>query len=122
MTRAYRRMIRNLNANRGGKGRVSVCESALAGALGLGVHVVIPTSKGYPYPRHYTIDIGDPVARIAVEVDGPSHRSLWVQKADRRKTRFLRSLGWRVFRCTNTDVLERFERTTDRILNGIRRA
>jgi hypothetical protein len=112
-------MIRRLNANRGGKGKISDCERALAGALGLQCHVVIPTGKPSPYPRHYTIDIGDPIAKVAIEVDGPSHRTLWVKRADIRKTRFLRSLGWRVFRCTNRDVMEHFEQTHGRILRGI---
>lgn len=119
MTKAQRRVIRMLNAKRGGKGRVSDCERALAGALGLDVHVVIATGKGYPYPRHYTIDVGDPIAKVAVEVDGPSHRTRWVKRADARKTRLLRALGWSVYRCTNADVRERFERARDRILKGM---
>lgn len=119
MTKAQRRVIRMLNEKRGGKGQVSDCERALAGALGLSVHVVIPTGKPSPHPRHYTIDIGDPIAKVAVEVDGPSHRTRWVQRADARKTRFLRGLGWSVYRCTNRDVLEAFDRTAARIARGI---
>lgn len=115
MTPGQRKVIRLLNRNRGGKGKVSEPERRLAEALGLRTHVVIPTGRPGPYPRHYTVDVGDPDLMVAVEVDGPSHRALWVQAADRRKTYFLRSLGWSVSRCSNRDVLEHFDRTVRRI-------
>ena len=111
-----------LKRNRGGKGQgPSPRETRLAAALGLSVHLVIPTGKRKPYPPHYTIDCGDDILGIAIEVDGPSHRVLAVKAADRRKTRLLRSFGWHVFRVTNDDVDKRFEETVRRLQSKINR-
>jgi len=111
-----------LKRNRGGKGQgPSPRETRLAKALGLSVHLVIPTGKRTTFPLHYTIDCADSLRRIAIEVDGPSHRVLTVQAADRRKTRLLRSYGWHVFRVTNDDVDKRFEKTVRRLRERIRK-
>jgi very-short-patch-repair endonuclease len=111
-----------LKRNRGGKGQgPSPRETKLAKALGLSVHVVIQTAKSKPYPRHYTIDCACVRRGIAIEVDGPSHRVLAVQAADRRKTRLLRSYGWHVFRVTNDDIDKRFEATVRRLQERIRK-
>jgi hypothetical protein len=107
-----------LRRNRGGKGQgPSPREVKLAASLGFAVHHVFVTSKRPPYPPHYTF----PCLKIAIEVDGPSHRVLSVKAADRRKTRLLRSYGWHVFRVTNDDVDNRFEETVRRLQSKINR-
>jgi hypothetical protein len=118
-----------LRQNRGGKGQgPSTREVKLARALSAGIHLVVPTGKGAPFPRHYTCDVWlqpygpDQIGGVAIEIDGPSHRLLSVQKSDRRKTRFLREHGWHVFRCTNADIDFRFEETVARLRKLIRRA
>jgi len=111
-----------LKLKRGGKGQgPSPREVKLADALGLRVHVLIVTAKPRPYPPHYTIDCGCIRRGIAIEIDGPSHRVLEVQKSDRRKTRFLRAHGWRVFRVTNDDVDKRFMETVRLLQSRINR-
>ena len=68
--------------------------------------VIIPTGqrvKGGP-PSHYKLDLASPAAKIAVEIDGPSHRSLKRREADRRKDQWLNAAGWTVLRFTNGDV------------------
>jgi hypothetical protein len=112
-----------LKRNRGGKGQgPSHREMQLADALNMSVHWVTPTGKPKPYPRHYTLDVASPFLKIAIEVDGPSHRVLSVKAADRRKTRLLRSYGWHVFRVTNDDVDKRFEETVNRLRKRVSNA
>ena len=112
-----------LKLNRGGKGQgPSNREIKLAAALGFSVHHVFVTSRRPPYPPHYTLDVSFPCLKIAIEVDGPSHRVLAVQEADRRKTRLLRSYGWHVFRVTNDDVDKRFDQTVSRLRKRISHA
>jgi hypothetical protein len=112
-----------LRQKRGGKGQgPSARETKLAEALGMCFHLVIVTGKRSPFPPHYTVDVSDVRNGIAIEIDGPSHRLLSVQKSDRRKTRFLREHGWHVFRCTNADIDFRFEETVARLRKLIQRA
>lgn len=56
--------------------------------------------------RRYLIDVALPNLKIAVEVDGPSHRALSVKKRDHEKEAFLKAHGWTVFRFTNEQVLQ----------------
>jgi len=65
-------------------------------ALSLG-----PRTQGYP--TCYKIDIANPKRKIAVEVDGHSHRSRKAQ--DQKKDEKLASLGWTVLRFWNWDIL-----------------
>ena len=103
-------------ANRGGKGQgASPRELKVRDALGLKMHFVLPTRKQRPFPRHYTIDLADPSRRVAIEIDGPSHRLLSVKRSDARKARWLRSNGWTLIRVSNRDVDLRFEKTIRRL-------
>lgn len=121
MTKAEQQNLA-LRVKRGGKGQgPSPREVRLATALGMSVHVVIRTGKPSPFPKHYTIDCACHLRKIAIEIDGPSHRVLHVQKSDRRKTRFLRSIGWHVFRVTNDMVDNYFEYTVAMLQDRIRR-
>lgn len=70
---------------------------------------------GSGYPTHYKLDLAWPLAMVAVEVDGGSHKSLKVQEADRRKDSFLRQNGWRVFRVSNEEALSQPENALERI-------
>jgi hypothetical protein len=96
--------LQTLNTKRGGKGRVSPRESKLARATSAECNVVIPTGKRSPYPPYYHVDVAFQERMVAVEIDGPSHRSGWVREADKRKDRLLRALGWSVIRVSNDDV------------------
>lgn len=121
MTKAEQQNLA-LRVKRGGKGQgPSQREVKLAKALGMSVHLVVTTGKPSPFPKHYTIDVGETRRGIAIEVDGPSHRVLEVQKSDRRKTRFLRQYGWHVFRVTNDMVDNYFDHTVAMLQDRIRR-
>jgi hypothetical protein len=71
-------------------------------------------------PYWYRVDIADPVLKIAIEVDGQSHRSVRVKERDRRKTEFLRSRGWRVLRFTNRRILSDLEGVVAEIMSAVR--
>lgn len=95
---------------RGGNGAgLTKPQEILACWLGPGWHPehVVSTGariKGGP-PTHYKIDVANPDLMIAVEIDGGSHGTLARQAADQRKTAWLSSRGWSVFRCSNQEVL-----------------
>jgi len=57
-------------------------------------HPVIFGSHG----RHYRLDFALIKEKIAIECDGPKHRSFEQQEYDKKRDKFLRSLGWRVIR------------------------
>jgi hypothetical protein len=69
---------------------------------------VMPTRipRGEGYPAHYKIDLAEPALRIAIEVDGESHRGEAARQRDEKKDAFLRSLGWRVLRMKNKAVIQ----------------
>jgi hypothetical protein len=95
-------------AVRGGNGRgPSVPQQLLAELLDWPMEVAIRTRvrRGSGYPTSYKVDIALPQARLAIEIDGGSHGCLKRQAEDAKKEAFLSSLGWRVFRFTNADVM-----------------
>lgn len=78
----------------------------------------IATKKKSPYPTQYCIDIANPRLKIAIEVDGPSHRHPDVKKADKRKERFFRGEGWSIIRVKNKDVMDQYD--LKRVISRIR--
>lgn len=96
---------------RGGNGRpATATEALMAQLLGWDTQVIVRTGctpvPGALYPTHYKIDVGHSGLKIAIEIDGSSHGLLKRKEQDRKKTRFLESLGWTVFRFSNKQVLE----------------
>lgn len=47
---------------------------------------------------HYTLDFANVEAKVDIEIDGSSHRSVKRKEKDRRRDDFLRRLGWKVIR------------------------
>ena len=68
-----------------------------------------PTGTREFYPTHYKIDLADRATMTAVEVDGSSHTALERKAQDRKKDSFLTSLGWKVLRLSNIQVMEHLE-------------
>jgi very-short-patch-repair endonuclease len=64
--------------------------------------VVITGGAKNGLPNHYKIDLANPQAMIAIEVDGKSHDHR--KEQDARKDAFLRDKGWNVVRFTNQEV------------------
>jgi very-short-patch-repair endonuclease len=57
-------------------------------------------------PHCYKVDIADSTVKLAIEVDGRSHRSPRWRYLDKRKEEILRALGWKVMRFDNKRVLD----------------
>jgi Protein of unknown function (DUF559) len=99
--------------SRGGNGQPTVPQLRLAAKLGLPVEYPIPTKpvKGqFPsLPNCYKVDIADPAIKLAIEVDGRTHRLKKWKFLDRRKESVLRALGWSVLRFSNRQVMENLE-------------
>lgn len=99
-------------SNRGGNGAgLTVPQEMLASALQWQTEFVVRTGaeKGSGKPYHYKIDIANPALKIAIEVDGRSHRWTKTKESDARKDAFLTSLGWRVLRFSNQAVMDDLE-------------
>jgi hypothetical protein len=99
--------------SRGGNGQPTVPQVRLAEALGWPMEVAImtaPVKNLFPsLPSCYKVDLAHSELKIAVEVDGESHKLKKWRFLDRRKEEVLRALGWTVLRFWNADVMERLE-------------
>lgn len=51
--------------------------------------------------NRYVLDFALVNEKINVECDGPKHRPFAIQKRDKRRDSFLRSLGWKVIRVSH---------------------
>jgi hypothetical protein len=95
--------------SRGGNGQRTEPQKLLAHALGWKMEHPICTApvKGkFPsLPHCYKVDIADSTVKLAIEVDGRSHRSPRWRYLDKRKEEILRALGWKVLRFENERVL-----------------
>jgi hypothetical protein len=96
---------------RGGNGRpATAAEALMAQLLGWEMQVIVKTGcaplPGAQYPTHYKIDVGHAGLKIAIEIDGRSHCAIGRQEQDKKKTAFLQSLGWKVLRFSNNQVME----------------
>ncbi|MDE2383434.1 MAG: endonuclease domain-containing protein [Alphaproteobacteria bacterium] len=59
-------------------------------------------------------------AKLAVEVDGATHGSADEASYDERRTQYLQSAGFEVFRCNNMDVFENLNGVLDGLLLKLR--
>lgn len=66
-------------------------------------------------PTTYKVDIGNPITKIAIEIDGESHKGKR-KCLDLKKEKYLKSLGWTVLRFTNKEVMTNFSTVLFRIL------
>ncbi len=92
---------------RGGNGELTIPQKKLAAALGWETEVAIPTGqpRGSGYPASYKVDIGNPTLKIAIEVDGVSHKLPARRLEDQKKTALLEALGWTVLRFWNAEIM-----------------
>lgn len=116
-----RRRGKSFVGQRGGRGLVTEPQRMLAEALGLAEHLehVVKTKpvgdQFESLPNWYAVDIAHPEARVAVEVDGNSHRTKKWQFLDRRKEAVLAALGWCVLRFWNEEVLTDLSGCTEKV-------
>lgn len=98
---------------RGGNGTgATIAQVKIREALGSEweIEFTIGTGKGaraLGLPGHYKVDVALPRLKIAVEIDGGSHCSIARRKADERRDAYLAGLGWRTFRFSNREAMER---------------
>ncbi len=108
--------------SRGGNGQPTKPQIMLAQALGWDMETVIETAsvKGQfaSLPHCYKVDVGHPGLKLAVEVDGQTHKLKKWKFLDRRKTEVLNSLGWRVIRFWNEEVLSDVDKCAQLVLSA----
>jgi very-short-patch-repair endonuclease len=80
--------------------------------------------KGYQFYRQkpigdYIVDFFCPRAKLVIEVDGGQHYSGEGSEYDSIRDEYLRSLGLRVMRFSNTDVLTRTEGVVESIAENM---
>lgn len=95
----------------GGNGKaLPAAHQLLADRLGWPIEYPVGVNPIRPgYTRCYRIDLANPDMKIAVELDGASHRMPAQQARDAKKDAFLREQGWIVFRFWNSAVMKDIE-------------
>ena len=106
---------------RGGNGHLTIPQKLLSCALGWEMEVAIKTKMGRHsgFPSCYKADVGEPLLKIAIEIDGSSHSSLKVQEKDKKKTEFLESIGRKVLRFSNQEVMENLQECVKTVIHTI---
>ena len=104
---------------RGGNGKLTRPQLLIHEATGMEMEFVVNTSPIRALmpglPKHYKLDLANPVAMVAVEVDGRSHKSPAGRDRDARKNRALEALGWCVLRFWNQEVDENLPGVVEKI-------
>ncbi len=77
--------------------------------------------KGGEYPQSYKPDIAIPEHMIAIEVDGASHHLHTRKIEDVKKDSLLTSLGWKVLRFWNAEIMENLDLCVQSIVSEIKR-
>ncbi len=90
----------------------------------LWVKIRVKQLKGYQFYRQkpigdYVVDFFCPRAKLVIEVDGSHHLVGEKIEYDRIRDEYLCSLGLRVLRFTNTDVLTHIEGVIESIIENM---
>jgi len=80
--------------------------------------------KGYQFYRQkpvaeYIVDFYCPKAKLVIELDGGRHKSADSIKKDTLRDNNLESLGLKVLRFNNNDVIENIEGVLERVLSTL---
>jgi hypothetical protein len=111
------KLIKHKPAKQGGNGRVSEVQKLFADKIKWPMEVVVPTGKRCDgRPTCYKIDVANLELKIGVEIDGNSHCALAIKEQDAKKQLYLESLGWKIYRFKNREVLENLSRCVNMIL------
>ena len=90
---------------RGGNGNLTIQQQSLHAALGAGwVMEYNVKEAALPNWRVVAVDLAYPTLRLAVEVDGASHRSTKQRNRDQRKAKMLTDTGWTLIRFWNSKI------------------
>ena len=93
---------------RGGNGKPTRQQMAIARAMNLPTEYAISVRRVRhqfeSLPTCYKVDLAIPPVKLAIEIDGKTHRLRKWRYLDARKTAVLNSLGWCILRFTNEQV------------------
>lgn len=113
---------------RGGNGKITKQQEKLRQALGLpesALEFAIFTNnaKGsFPsLPIAYKVDLGVLEVKLAIEVDGASHKKKKWKFVDQRKTAVLNHLGWTVLRFWNAEIDQDLNTCVQTVMSTISR-
>ena len=67
----------------------------------------------------YIVDFLAPIKKVIIEIDGGQHNQDDVIKYDSKRTEYLESLGYSVFRFWNNDVLNNIDGVLEYLKNNI---
>ena len=73
----------------------------------------------FKLPNCVKVDIASIEHMIAIEIDGSSHNSASRKEQDKRKEEFLCTIGWKVLRFTNKEVMNGLEQVVEKIKSMI---
>lgn len=105
-TKAINGSLHIWKGKRGGNGQLTMPQILLARSIGWDTEVAISLGPKQPgYPTCYKVDIGNPILKIAIEVDGNGHNESSIKSLDLKKEAKLKELGWRVLRFTNQEIM-----------------
>lgn len=112
---------RNYEHLTGGNGSgLTVPQQMLQDCLGWIAEYIVPVNPWQPgLPKHYKLDIANPIDKIAIEIDGRSHRTRAVKESDKKKADYLRSQGWTVLRFQNEEILQDLNSVMQRIVEAM---
>jgi very-short-patch-repair endonuclease len=107
--------------SRGGNGEYTKHQMMLHLATGYPMEHPINTSEVkhlfQSVPNSYKVDLAEPSIKLAIEVDGKTHRLKKWKFLDKRKTEILNSLGWTVIRFTNEEVETSLSKCVKKIMS-----
>lgn len=93
---------------RGGNGQLTKQQLMLHEHTGLPMEypISLKAARGHfeSVPKNYKVDLAAPEVKLAIEVDGKTHKLKKWRFLDKRKTAILEFLGWQVLRFTNEEV------------------
>lgn len=108
---------------RGGNPKITEPQQLLANRLELLTEFPIKTRPVRAMfeclPHCYKVDLASPNHKLAIEVDGNTHKLKKWRFLDSRKTAVLNALGWTVLRFWNSEVLEESDRVVAAILRSM---
>lgn len=121
--RARQKLIGRTFLSRGGNGKLTPQQIAIHDATGYPTEFAIATAPVkemfQSLPPVYKVDLAVPESKLAIEVDGKTHRLKKWKFLDARKTAVLNALGWRVLRFWNEEVTDNLPKVLETISASI---